>query len=562
MLSDLLILSAWHLNADRWEVSIPLLYGGALYGGAGRDTLDDGSGNNQFYANEGTVFGTGTLHMDYRGFDQALNIRGDDFFDVQTPDGSTILKFNLDLTLDLQGSEHDDSFNFYSSRSESSNTIYGNGGNDYIFGSKGYDNVYGGTGNDTIVGGDAFNGYGYDVINGGLGNNIIYETDGFILDGGGNDTLFADYSGFGHGIALFGVVDGAISDLGTGYALVQWSGSIEQLNVTGTQYADELLGGNGDDILDGKQGADIVNGGAGDDTIYSVTGVEGIQRHLIGGAGKDTFVLDVSGNIDTNFNFNTQALFELINSITLKDNTPPEVSETDWGRIGADVAFDVYATAISFVPAVGPALGFLTGLAKTGFDLYSDQQTLEGQIDTFAGVALEISNKNHFTNLKWGDLSTTGVRDTVFIDDFQIGNDIILLPKITDETYSYSTRFAAFGNGDYGVFITLNRPAGAGGLTEAIKDIVFIKNNYTDAGITDAEFQKTIQDLMINGQISRFTRTAIKGSTGDNILDLNTRVSFANDMIYAGKGDDRVYGFYGDDVIQGQGGNDTGQSRY
>ncbi|MBK8814018.1 MAG: hypothetical protein IPN42_00135 [Methylococcaceae bacterium] len=31
MLSDKLILSIWHLDADRWEVSIPLPYG--LYGG-------------------------------------------------------------------------------------------------------------------------------------------------------------------------------------------------------------------------------------------------------------------------------------------------------------------------------------------------------------------------------------------------------------------------------------------------------------------------------------------------------------------------------------------------
>ena len=539
---------------------IDSLDGGAgddmLYGGAG-DTLIDFNGNNQFYANEGTARGTGTLHLDYRGYDHAMFIGGDDGVEVyeKTDSGyQVILRMSSFSGLVVQASEHDDIVDgggiIYND-----NAIYGNGGNDYINARTGNDFIDGGTGNDTLIGGD-----GNDYIAGGDGNDDIYESEGYVYGGNGYDTLFVDSSQLGSsgtGIHIEVTNDG-IWDLVAGNQFFTIDG-IERVSLTGTQYADELLGGNADDILNGMQGNDIVNGGGGDDTIYSVTGIDGAVRHLTGGAGKDTFMLDVSGdiNIDYNFKFNTQGLAQFINDITLPEDTGP-----DWGRIGADVAFDVYAAVVGGVPGIGPALGFLTGVGKTGFDTYADQQALHDQIKAQTDKAAEVANSSYYNSLNWGDITTTttGVRDTVFIDDFQIGNDMILLPKIdnTDTTkaaYSYSTRFGYFpGTNDKGIFISVNQ--NGGGLTEGTKDIVFIKNNYKNAGIDDTEFEATIQNLLINGQIGRFNDTPVLGTTGGDNLSLNTDVSFANDVIYAGAGNDRVYGFYGDDLIEGQEGND------
>lgn len=56
--------------------------------------------------------------------------------------------------------------------------------------------------------------------------------------------------------------------------------------ITGTQYADYLFGGAGNDIVAGGTGNDVLEGNAGDDVLYGSKGAD----TLAGGTGADTFL--------------------------------------------------------------------------------------------------------------------------------------------------------------------------------------------------------------------------------------------------------------------------------
>jgi Ca2+-binding RTX toxin-like protein len=141
-------------------------------------------------------------------------------------------------------------------------------------------------GNDTIVATA-----GDDVINPGLGHDTV---DG----GAGNDTLVVDYSANAND-GYYGYHQGITTSLANGagnitaysrnggYDQVAFTG-IENFNITGTQYNDNLIG---------SAGNDIINGGAGDDTVISNGGVD----ILDGGTGTDYAVgVDVSSSSGNN----------------------------------------------------------------------------------------------------------------------------------------------------------------------------------------------------------------------------------------------------------------------
>ena len=55
-----------------------------------------------------------------------------------------------------------------------------------------------------------------------------------------------------------------------------------------------MLGGNGNDYLDGGEGDDGLSGGAGDDTLYGGPGTD----ILAGGAGKDTYIFNRGDGVE------------------------------------------------------------------------------------------------------------------------------------------------------------------------------------------------------------------------------------------------------------------------
>jgi Ca2+-binding RTX toxin-like protein len=142
---------------------------------------------------------------------------------------------------------------------DKSNSIYswfidGMGGNDTIYGSMFYDSLWGGTGDDTIHGG-----FGDDDVTGGEGKDTLYGDGGDdeIFGGTENDHLYGgDGEDFLNGQDGWDTLDGGK----------------DKDRLVGAQGSDILAGGDGDDELSGGDDPDLLMGGAGSDVLYGDDG--------------------------------------------------------------------------------------------------------------------------------------------------------------------------------------------------------------------------------------------------------------------------------------------------
>lgn len=171
-------------------------------------------------------------------------------------------------------------------------TIYGGTGNNTINGNGGRDIIYAGSGNDSIQANfedKIFAGQGDDIIWGQGGEEVIHG-------GEGNDRIwYKDYQDAG------GV--GMMVDLATEYA--QSGGMfgtdiIDVENVTGSVYADTLIGDDNNNELRGgsdrsglTDGDDTITGNGGDDMLYGNNGNDALyggndNDFLYGNNGNDT----------------------------------------------------------------------------------------------------------------------------------------------------------------------------------------------------------------------------------------------------------------------------------
>ena len=179
--------------------------------------------------------------------------------------------------------------------------VYGDDGNDYLRSSNGPDTLRGGNGTDTLRGGPGvdslFGNADEDVVDGGTGADVI-------SCGGGVDLV--QYQG--RGSALTVTLDGVRNDGASAEndKIVNDCENVESGSgsdtITGSVYANKLLGrdgndtlkgGNGDDRLYGGNGTDKLFGEAGDDNLYGEAGNDIIdggsgQDAIYGGHGDDT----------------------------------------------------------------------------------------------------------------------------------------------------------------------------------------------------------------------------------------------------------------------------------
>ncbi len=139
-------------------------------------------------------------------------------------------------------------------------TLNGNAGADTLTGSAGADTLNGGAGDDTFV-----PGYGNDTISGGAGSDTISYSDRSASQAVSITLGAAGAAASGSGDQF--VPDGGFAD----------GGAIESDTIDTVEH---MVGGAGNDTLQGNDLDNSITGGAGNDT-------------LLGGAGNDTFSMDV-----------------------------------------------------------------------------------------------------------------------------------------------------------------------------------------------------------------------------------------------------------------------------
>jgi Ca2+-binding RTX toxin-like protein len=201
--------------------------------------------------------------------------------------------------------------------------LEGGDGFDFLAGDKGNDTMIGGSGDDNFqwVDGD-----GSDLIGGDSGrdnllfNGSIAQGDNINLTQSGSNivlqrTNLVPVTLTTTGIESFNAINGlggddvlTVSNLGvaSGVGFIQFTGGdgndrLNTNNVTpnidssGGNGNDVLNGGNGNDSLSGDRGNDVIVGGNGNDLIKGAESGNlgrGEIDVLVGGAGRDTFVLD------------------------------------------------------------------------------------------------------------------------------------------------------------------------------------------------------------------------------------------------------------------------------
>ncbi|MEQ9333790.1 calcium-binding protein, partial [Thalassobaculum sp.] len=161
-------------------------------------------------------------------------------------------------------------------------TLLGGAGDDILDGGDGGDAMSGGGGNDLLSGGA-----GGDTLSGGAGDDTIDGADGADVLSGGTGFDVLSYASAGSGVA----VDGSNGTASGGDTFVGFEA------VVGSAYADEIGGGEDNDLLSGGAGHDTLSGNAGNDTL-----VGGAGDDVLAGQGGNDLLSGGSGNDLLNHN--------------------------------------------------------------------------------------------------------------------------------------------------------------------------------------------------------------------------------------------------------------------
>ncbi|ASG24922.1 calcium-binding protein [Nitrospirillum viridazoti] len=212
-----------------------LLAGGAgddtLAGGAGIDTLVGGAGNDLFLVDNVA--------------DVVTENAGEGNDEVRATAASYALSANIE-TLTFVGTG-----DFTGTGNAQNNLITGGAGNDVLSGAGGDDTLVGNGGADTMLGGTGNDTYVVDSVTDVVAENAGEGTDGI-------RTTLATYT------------------LGANFENLTYTGT-NAFSGFGNSLNNTIIGGIGDDVLDGAAGADA----------------------LIGGAGNDLYVVDNAGDVVT-----------------------------------------------------------------------------------------------------------------------------------------------------------------------------------------------------------------------------------------------------------------------
>jgi len=479
-----------------------------IQAGAGNDTVYAGDGNDVVFGGDGndTIFGQNGNDILY----------GDG---PNGPSGNT----GSGSDSDSHGSGSHDG-----SGGENSHASSGSGAgpvtyNDTISGGAGDDQIFGGGGQDTISGGD-----GNDVIYGDDTDTGTADTLASTGSGGGNDGQSGE-SGNGSG--------GGSGDLGIGGSGGSGGGAgpdaCDLTSGTGVN-GDTIVGGAGNDIINGMSGADYLSGGLGNDTISGGSG----NDHILGGGGDDTLQGDAGNDCVDGGDGND----------VISGNAGNDVLSGGAGNdvINGDDIAGSGATPVNLI--VNGSFENVTGLTDVSYG-YTGEGGVPGWTSGSPTDVVDIHDDGRNGVLptdgnNWADLETSP-------GNISLGQDVAGVADGQQYNLSFS--------------------AGDGGASQNTFQVIW--NGET----VDINGQTTLNP--VDGAMQHYSVSLTGGSgDGSNRLEFvgsgtenNQGVAIdsvslttsdgssqgGNDVIDGGAGDDILHGNGGDDIIMGGAGNDT-----
>lgn len=425
-----------------------------LSGGAGNDELEGGQGSDlyRFAAGDGVdaITNAGTIGTDVVEFEQGIvpssvrvsrtdgDLRLDygsdrilisNFFQaegtsdyaidtVRFADGTVWSREDL-LDMALIGSVADEVLLGYSTddllrghggqdvvhAGAGDDEAHGDDGNDQLFGDAGQDQLLGGSGHDHLDGGA-----GQDSMNGGTGDDT-YE-----IDDVGDQVTELEQEGAD-------LINSRVSYvLPENIETIQLAGS-DDINATGNDAGNVLLGNSGENTLDGRGGNDHLSGMSGSDSLFGRSGNDtldggGGTDRLEGGAGEDRYLVDAESDVIVELNGEGTDVVEATSDYTLSENIEELLLvEGSAATSGTGNASDNLITGNSHSNRLDGAAGIDRLIGGTGNDTYvvdatgdevveltgQGSDTVESSVDYVLGDTLE-----NLTLLGASDLQGTG----------------------------------------------------------------------------------------------------------------------------------------------------------
>lgn len=510
-------------NANNEKVVVDMLsgaFGPSIFASTGGIVVDLVSGTGDSFSLRGTS-GADKFTAGKSGSDSYFEVSGDAVADIRVANADS-MAVSLSNGADL-----------FSGRGGAFTATHLGGGTITTLSALSADiTVNGGDGDDTITGGD-----GNDTLSGGNGNDLFKTSAGASGDGadtysGGAGVDKIDYSGRTAAVAV--LMDGSTLS-GQGFANT-WPGTpgagVEG-DVVGADIED-LIGGSGNDILQGNQLSNNIKGGAGNDIIWG---------GLAGTCASDVDVLDGEAGDDT---FAMTALTDCGDSLT--------------GGTGIDTADYQLRTGALTITLDN---GALDGEAGEKDNVKSDIEIVLGGSgnDTMTGSAandeLHGGPGNDVLNGGGGDDKLIGNSGADILNG-EAGNDTFD-EGLIDALYASGTEGKGAGadvlNGGSGVdtvsyaertasvIATLcmdpNKLTGASALTGACAD-------------SDGEAAEGDKIVNVTHLIGGTDDDTLTGAAGDDMIEGGA----GNDTIHGGLGADQIFGDAGDDHIFGDASDD------
>ncbi len=525
-----------------------------LFGQDGNDIIDGGTGDDTLEAGNGidTLNGGDGIDRLYGQNDNDIlnGDVGDDFLDGG--DGADKL-FGGAGNDELLGQAGND-------------VLYGNAGDDAIDGGAGKDYLEGNDGNDTLFGGadidTLYGNDGDDTLNGDAGNDTLFGGAGNDRINGGGDVDMVSYLTSPSGVVVnldegeyYGNdrqanANDAINpdnpaayytDLEVDFAINPGSaadgfGNTDTLinleNITGSQFADVLIGNDRNNTIFGLGGDDLLVGGGGNDQFHGGNGIDTVSYRRSWGSvdvnleynqanGADGYdrIFDTENIVGSNFNDiltgNAQA-----NIITAGDG-----NDSVFGGAGNDILYGETGD-----DQVSGGIGNDTLYGNLGDD------ALNGDVGDdlgYGGAGDDLLNGGEGSDRLWGDQGDDALNGGTGDDflDGGIGNDTLYGNEGNDQLFGQAGDDIL--DGGTGVDILSGGDGNDQLYGQAGDDTL-------DGGLGN--------DRLFGGD----DNDTLDGQAGDDLLDGGT----GSDRLSGGEGNDQLFGQAGDDILDGGLGDD------